>query len=136
VGKKPKLVRIEVKKHQARGRAEFVPFVVFAAGRHEGELPRKAPEPRSSHPFDAGLPIASSATLINHEQMDRPPEMIFKLSAARGLNAFGHHAANRNGSASYDICRKNLHDRVGGAPVNEVTRLKRSYSRIRDISRG
>src|SRR5262245_4079795 len=107
--KKLKLPWIEVKKHEAQGRAQLVPLVISTAGRHEGQLPRKASEPRSRHPFDAGLPIASSAMLINHEQMDRPAEIVFKPRAAHGLKAFGRHTAIRDGSASYRACRKNLY---------------------------
>src|SRR5262249_25637605 len=116
------------------GRAQLVPLVITTAGRHEGQLPRKASEPRSRHPFDAGLPIASSAMLINHEQMDRPAEIGFKPRAAHGLKAFGRHTAIRDGSASYRICRKNLYGGIGVDPLNTITWLRRRYSRMRTLN--
>src|SRR6516165_3261519 len=87
VGKKLKLPWIEVKKHEAQGRAQLVPLVISTAGRHEGQLPRKAPEPRSRLAHHSGktgiamrqsrsfmMPVLSEKGLVSRDvRRDRLP---------------------------------------------------------------
>src|SRR6516164_5423737 len=72
--------------------------------------------------------------------MHRLAKTVFDPDGARGLNNFSRHTMRRDGAASYDFWRRNLHPGIGNGSLNTTRQLKRpivfSWIFVAPIGRG
>src|ERR1700720_3744767 len=113
---------IEIEIYDARENARFMPLAILVTGRHEGELSRHVPQPRSRQSLDERLAIASHTLVTYGKKMERGVKAELQLFTPRGLDDLGGHAVPRHGAARHAIAGIDLHamiDPVGHGGVEQ-----------------
>src|SRR5258707_4078883 len=100
---------IEIEIYDARENARLMPLVILMTGRHEGELSRHVPQPRSGQPLDERVALASHTLVVYGKKVERSVKAELQLLTPRGLDDLGGHAVPRHGAARHAIAGIDLH---------------------------